>query len=664
MLALHGTTRANPSLMMKNLLPLLILVAPAVFSQQSTAKDSLSRLIKTSAEDSLRVDLYYAYGDLYEGREDDSALFYYAKARKLAQKINYTRGEARYAGQSISILNNRGQFREALALAKEALELYKKSGSPKELAAAYLNVGSEWQYVSDFDAAAENYMESKKYAEQIKDPGMLKKSYNNLASVYLSLGRFEKGRDYAQQGLNYARQLKNEVAVSSALFNLATAHSYLKHYDTALVVFNEIEAIAQKLNDEIIFLDAWLGKAGAYSGLDNAAEALVYYNRIIQLSQKKEFPEYEMYAYMGVADLQLKTKHYKAADEAIQKGLALARKLETTYELKDLLLKASGLNEKTGNYTLALDYYKQAHILNDSIIGERNQVTVANNEARYEFEKKQMAIDNLTEEKELQQLKLRQQGMINYMLIAGTVAVILLAFLIYRNFRREQKFHRQRINELETEKKLTATEAIIKGEEQERSRLAKDLHDGLGGMLSGVKHSLSSIKENLVMTEQNMSAFEHSLIMLDSSISEMRRVAHNMMPESLLKFGLDLALNDFCRQVTTSGSLKVSYQSIEIADTPIEQSLAITVYRIVQELLNNSIKHASAKHAIVQLALEGRQLLVTVEDDGKGMDRDLLKSAKGIGWKNISSRLDYHNGKLDIQSSPDKGTSVYIEFMI
>ena len=115
---------------------------------------------------------------------------------------------------------------------------------------------------------------------------------------------------------------------------------------------------------------------------------------------------------------------------------------------------------------------------------------------------------------------------------------------------------------METEKKLTATEAVLKGEEQERTRLAKDLHDGLGGMMSGIKYSLQTMKKNLIMTPENQQAFERSMDMLDSSINEMRRVAHNMMPEALVKFGLDTALNDFCDDVNQSGALQVSYQSI------------------------------------------------------------------------------------------------------
>ena len=215
---------------------------------------------------------------------------------------------------------------------------------------------------------------------------------------------------------------------------------------------------------------------------------------------------------------------------------------------------------------------------------------------------------------------------------------------------------------METEKQLTATEAVLKGEEQERTRLAKDLHDGLGGMLSGIKYSFQNMKGNLIMTPENAQAFERSMEMLDSSIKEMRRVAHNMMPEALVKFGLDTALRDFCNDINQSGALVVNYQSINMEDAVIEQTTAITIYRIVQELINNIIKHAAAKTAILQVTKSGGHISLTVEDDGKGFDTSILRQASGIGWANIQNRVDFLKGSVDVQSENKNGTSVHIEF--
>jgi signal transduction histidine kinase len=273
---------------------------------------------------------------------------------------------------------------------------------------------------------------------------------------------------------------------------------------------------------------------------------------------------------------------------------------------------------------------------------------------RYETEKKDTQIL-------LQRTELQRKTVFNYLLICGAAALLLISLLSYRTYRQKQKLQQLRIDELETQQQLLAAEAVMKGEEQERTRLAKDLHDGLGGMLSGIKYSFQTMKGNLIMTPENQQAFERSMDMLDSSIKEMRRVAHNMMPEALVKFGLDTALRDFCDDINRSGALKVSYQSIGMEQVQVEQSVAISIYRIAQELLNNTMKHAGASSAIVQLSKTVAGLDITVEDDGKGFDTTILKATRGIGWSNILSRVEYLKGRMDVQSVPGKGTSVHVE---
>ena len=198
---------------------------------------------------------------------------------------------------------------------------------------------------------------------------------------------------------------------------------------------------------------------------------------------------------------------------------------------------------------------------------------------------------------------------------------------------------------------------MLKGQEDERSRLAKDLHDGLGGLLSGVKFSLINMKHNLmVMTPDNMAVFERSLDMLDTSIKELRRVAHNMMPEMLTKFGLNEALKEYCNSINTAKLLNVKYQSLGM-ETRLPDAVEIIIYRIVQELLNNTLKHAGATESFVQIIREGNRLNVVVEDNGKGFETTLAKNNDGAGLANVRSRVDYLKGQLDaFMPEPGKGT--------
>lgn len=644
-------------------LSILFLLLPALLPAQTTAgKDSLLQAI--AKQDSNGVNALYDYGELFESDAPDSAAFYYKKAKALAEKIGYKRGVAAFASNYIVILNNRGQFREALNVAKEALQLYQTVGNKKDLAVANLNVGSEWQYLSDFSLAADYYLAAKKMADEIGDKRLQRIATNNLASVLIELQQYEKGKEYAEAALAIAKELKNDYATASSMCNIATANMHLKQYNQALAIYHDVEAIGKKTADDMVLLDGWLGTGDAQNALNNTVEAEKYYRQVISLAQQKEMPEYEMYACMGIADLLLKTNRYPEAAGFINTGIALAQKQESKLELKDLFLKAALLNEKTGDARTALEYRKKFEVINDSIVGEKIRTVVANLEAKYELDKKEATINELEATNKLHALELKQKNTINYILIGSAVTLLIISLLSYRNYQHKQTLQQQRIAELETEKKLLATEAVLKGEEKERTRLAKDLHDGLGGMLSGIKHSFQSMRGNLIMTPENAQAFERSIDMLDSSIKEMRRVAHNMMPEALVKFGLDTALKDFCNDINQSGALQISYQSIGMQHETIEQTMAIGIYRIVQELINNTMKHAAATSALVQLSKSANTITLTVEDDGKGFDTQLLQTVKGMGWANITHRVEFLKGKLDVHSQPGKGTSVLIEFTV
>lgn len=640
---------------MRKLAIILVLCAGDTFAQKQAA-DSLQGLLLRAGKDTHAVHLFYAYGKAIEVEQPDSAVYYYKKAKQLSEDLGYKKGIAAFASNYIVVLNRRGQFREALTVTEEALELYKEIGDDYELATAYMNVGNEWHYLSDYAQAAEYYLLSKKHAEKINHRSTLRRLNNNLAAVFLDLNDYEKGRQYAEAGLQIAKELKDDFAVASSEFNLASVYMQLKQPEKAFELYEDIERIGYKINDYTFLLDALLGKGGAYAAMNNVPQAKLYFEKTIAFSKEKESPEYEMYAHMGMGDLLIKIKD-PAAGNYIQQGMAIAQEQGSRLELKDLYLKASLFNESSGNLQKALDYRKEFELLNDSIIGERSRATVANLEAKYEFEKKEAQI-------QLQQVQLKQKNTLNYILIGGAVALVVISLLGYRNYHHKQKLQQARIEELETEKQLTATEAILKGEEQERVRLAKDLHDGLGGMLSGIKFSFQNMKYNLVLTPENAQAFERSIDMLDSSIKEMRRVAHNMMPEMLVKYGLNVALKEFCNEIDRSGVVRINYQSIGMPDGAIEQTTAVTVYRIIQELVNNAIKHAAASQVVVQLQLSGQLLSATVEDNGKGFDTALLQSASGIGWSNIRNRVDFLKGKIDVNSAPDKGTSVLMEMAL
>jgi len=643
----------------------VLYLAPLQFAfAQTTKLDSIGRQIKTAPNDTVLINLYYQYGEELANNLPDSALWYFNAAKQRSLALDFDKGRAAYASHAIQILNSQGKYREALTLCKEALAIYETIGSKKDIAVALINIGSEWHYLSDFQLATDHYLRALKIAEELGDQRLQRILNNNLASIFINLKDYKKGKAYAEKSLTLAHELKNDYAISSSTFNIATAELYLKEYNNALKHYSHITEIGKRTDDYIVLLDGWLGTADVFNAKNDQSQALKYYTDVIALSKEKDAQEYEMYAYMGLADLYKNQGQYLNAKSHILTGISLAQKLESKYELKDLYLKASELAEITNQFPEALEYRKKFEILNDSVVGDKTKTNIQLLEAKFDSEKKESTISNLEYNKKIQELTIKQKNILNYLLFGVIATFMLLSLISYRSYSHKQKLQLTRINELETEKQLAATEAVLKGEEQERTRIAKDLHDGLGGMLSGIKYSFETIKENMVMTNENQQVFERSMDMLDSSIKEMRRVAHNMMPESLLKFGLDTALKDFYNHINKSGALQINYLSMGLEGALINQTVAITIYRIVQELINNTLKHARAETVIVQITKTEHQLAITVEDDGDGFDTLILKKSKGMGWTNIQHRVEFLKGNLNVDSEYTKGTSIHIEFNI
>jgi signal transduction histidine kinase len=205
---------------------------------------------------------------------------------------------------------------------------------------------------------------------------------------------------------------------------------------------------------------------------------------------------------------------------------------------------------------------------------------------------------------------------------------------------------------VEKEKEIKVLEAMIQGEEKERSRLAKELHDGIGGILSASKMHLSIFKNRSDDPE-----LQKSLSLIDTASSEVRNIAHNLAPEMLAKYGIDKALEAFCERVSNPQLQVLYYRYGELPS--LELNFQMAVYRIVQELINNAMKHSEGDQAVVQMNIHDQAMHIAVEDNGKGLSTE---NSQGIGLMNLKSRVAAMNGVMEIDSREGEGTSVLLEF--
>jgi ligand-binding sensor domain-containing protein/two-component sensor histidine kinase len=233
------------------------------------------------------------------------------------------------------------------------------------------------------------------------------------------------------------------------------------------------------------------------------------------------------------------------------------------------------------------------------------------------------------------------------LLVLLSIGLLIFAFI-------KAYFTRQ----LQKQKVIMEKELAI---EQERTRMARELHDGLGSMLSGIKYSFSSMQKHFELNESQQLKFRSNIDKLNESIKELRNISHSMTSDSLLKYGLENALRDYCHNITQTGGLSVSFTALQTQQLPLSEEQAFHIFRIVQELLSNIMKHAATDAAIVQISYHAKRLFIAVEDSGKGFELKNIQRKGGMGLKNIESRIKILKGRMDYRTEPDQGTSVLID---
>ncbi|MBO9566701.1 MAG: tetratricopeptide repeat protein [Niastella sp.] len=640
---------------------LLIFILALTTQAQIDRRDSLLKKLPLAKEDSAKVLLLLNIGENYENSEPEMSKKYYHLAGELGRKLNYKFGVYKQTVLFGNIYLIQGNLDSALFYQQEALSLAEKMNDSLSIGISLFNIGINYRERSNFEKAIEYCLKGRKIMDKLGNKGLQVQVDDALQILYFNRTEYAKAIEFGQKAVQAARDLNERPFLAKTLINLSLSYNLTGALDKSIVLLEEALKIGKEYGDLRVIATTLQNLADVALNKRDFSSVKKYSEESLAISRQLGAVDGEITSLRAIAVTHLQGGRLGMARQYIDSALALSKANHYRLEEVSAYRVISAISYAERNYEQGLVYNDKMVDTLEAMVKEVLSQQSAELEKKYETEKKESRIKQLEAEQTVQQLKLRQKNIINYILIGGAITLLLIVLLSWRNYRQKQILHEKRINELETEKQLAATEAVLKGEEQERTRLAKDLHDGLGGMLSGIKYSFNTMKGNLIMTPENQQAFERGLDMLDSSINEMRRVAHNLMPEALVKFGLDTALKDFCNDINQSGSIKVRYQSVGLGEVPAESNMAITIYRIVQELVNNILKHAGAATALVQVEKNDANITITVEDDGKGFDTATIKQAKGIGWDNIYSRVAYLKGRIDAQSEPGKGTSVLIE---
>jgi len=652
------------------LLLMIVIVSRVTCFCQAAPPDSLIKKLHAATDDSVKVRTMLDIGEAIEEERPKESFNYYNQALKLATRINHNRLMlSSMVDIGISHIEN-NELDDALKTFEKSLPLARTINDTGKIAAVLGNIGNVYLHQSDRVKAIEYYLQAATLLENASNQDKLPVLYSNLCNLFDTQKEFDKSVEYGKRAIELSKRVGDRYAETNAHINISSAYSHLNQPEKALAELNEALPIANGNN--------WLEQSSD-----------IYNNIGDYYFQRKDYPkalENHLQAYnytrqMGnlyhlctacihLAHLYHLTNQPEKAWKFINQADTLAKQVGSRVDLREMYMTRAEIENSRGEYKAAYQSLSKSVQINDSLFNVETAEKVAEVEERFQGEKKQKEILQLQNEKQIQTLSLKQKSTLNYFLIASLVALLVIGFTGYRNFRhrhalarQQDQLQQQRIRVLEKDQLLVATDAMLKAQEEERSRMAKDLHDGLGGMLSGVKFSLVNMKDHMLINKADSAVFDRSLDMLDTSIRELRRVAHNMMPEALVKFGLDEALKDYCNAINTANLMRLQYQSFGLEER-MDQSVEIIVYRVIQELLNNALKHASATEALVQVMRRENRLSITVEDNGKGFDMRCLEYNKGAGWTNIYNRVNYLKGKIDLSAQPGKGVSVNIELIV
>lgn len=545
------------------------------------------------------------------------------------------------------IYYNQGKNDSSLFYYNLALEKLRAAPDKQKEMDIMNNVANIFRVTAQYDSAMTIYVDLLKYYESINDIAKQGKLLSNIGSLYYTAGNPEKAKEYTLKSLDIQRKTGDKRSTAVSLVNLAVFALNAGNYREA-ITFGDEAINLLKDTDRNYYAAALIRVGYCYYMTGNKEKALDYTGTAIRIYKENNNVRGMMEAYRQSGDYLLEDGKYADAMKLGKEALLVA---DTTNRLDMRLLydmlkrSAIWLNKPEE----ALFYSQEQIRMKEEDLNSEWADKISEIETKYGTEKKELEIATLTAQTRTGRVFIISLVLI---LVTGSIA----GYFIHKNNKQRVILAAQRIRELEQEKKITATRSLLEGESAERARLSRDLHDGLGGMLSVAKLKIAKMQGNLTIPEENVASLNSAIELLDNSIKELRRVAHNLMPESLMKFGLNAALADFC-----SSTGNVTYHFYGDDRRPDEKT-EIAAYRIVNELVNNSLKHSGAKSINVQLIVDANRIHLIVEDDGKGFDMAVAEANGGTGLKNIRSRVTSLGGKLEMITSPGKGTEVNVEF--
>ncbi len=607
--------------------------------------------------------------------------------RNVVQNSSNKTGKA--AALELLILNLvRTAPKESLNYSEQLEDLAVQWGNDSLHAAAILKKGTVQRVLSDYEAAEKTLLEAEKKLEIQKNQELLAECLYQKGALYCRMDKNDIAIKELDKGLRLADQL-GKTPISAKILNvIGIIHKQNSNYEKAIEIYLKSLSIHEQ-NENINEMAISHNSLGvAFMKLERTEGAEENFKKSLEYALQCGNKSIESYQYRNLGQLALGKGEFNTAKELFEKSLVLNQEFgqplaiggihadlaDVNVELKKLekakfhaveamkifkeIDSPSSMNYmrelqsriyfKEGKFEKSRTELERYYEVKDSLESLELKETIAQLEEQYESEKNEATIAT-------QKLTIEEEKRQNTYLWGGLGILFLgIGFLFYLN-RLLKKKKNQEIQILKREQQVQALKYIIEGEERERNRISKELHDGVNGDLSALKFKLHSL------SELNNKIIGEAIDMVDQSYEQVRAISHNLTPPSLVDFELEHVLKDYCTR------LDKSTENVEIIfsrlgdQVKLNKDTEINLFRMVQELVTNALKYAECSQVMVQMSSHNSRIQITVEDDGKGFD--IETQSQGLGLKNLKSRAVYLEAELDI-SSNSRGTSAIIELEI
>ncbi len=633
-----------------------------------------AQIVSTDAQEGNRVSLppladtglimqYLFKANSLADENPDSALMIYSEVLQKSKQAGFPRGIINALNYSSKIYADKGLYDRGLFLLNEAAWYGNHSEeSRRELFHTYNNIGIIYNYRSEYYQAAQYYYMAARLAEKY-DSTKVAHIYNNLAGVLFHLGLERRPLYYLEKARQQAIRTRQLSTLTKILLNIGNVYVKRSDWDQAAYYYNSALDTARAYKIKESEYEALIGLADLNYMQERPNEILTLLSEAESLSVTPSAYRKNISRMLsGVAWYQL--GDYQKAEQYLSDALAAARAGQSPEQIIKSSEWLARVYAATGRYALAFRQLDSCMAVKDSVQEYTNAQSISQLEVRYQSAQKDKELAEHKLRIAQQERNIERKNRLITIGAGGGLMIILVAFGVYRNYRNKQRVQAKHIEILQQKQEIlnqkqeiSQLRAMMQGEEKERARIARELHDGIGGMLSAVKMNLNALKkQNPILAE--VKGLDNVMRILQDTSAEVRKTAHNLMPDILVKHKLPEAIRIYCENINMADELFVSLQLHGDLET-LDKAVDLLVYRTTQELLQNVIKHARATRAVVQIIRNGDELSLIVEDDGKGFDPQTQEA--GYGLQNLKFRIQALHGNISIESAEAIGTTIFIK---